>query len=159
MGRYLENMLDIENQWNFKSEGERRIAYFLDRNSIQYRYEPGVLINSAYEKPRIWYPDFYLPEFNTYIEYYGLAGRKHYDRGIDRKNTIYTNMGLDVMPIYPWMLSGNWQGYLMRELKRSNVRKYKVLMSKPYWRNRRNHYSHTLKKPHMIYRKRPHAHY
>ncbi len=48
---------------NFKSDGERRIAYFLDTNLIKYQYEPGVLVNAAENKPRIWYPDFHLPEF------------------------------------------------------------------------------------------------
>ena len=61
----LEGMLSPQ-KIHFKSEGERRIAYFLDDNRIRYQYEPGVLVNTAYDKPRIWYPDFHLPEFASY---------------------------------------------------------------------------------------------
>ena len=57
----LEEMIGIKKQLVFKSKGERRIAYFLDSNSIKYKYEPGVLVDSVGQKPRIWYPDFYLP--------------------------------------------------------------------------------------------------
>lgn len=131
--RNLENLLGGKRGPKLKSEGERRIAYFLEENSIRYQYEAGVLVNSVEKKPRIWYPDFYLPEFGTYIEYYGLKGQRSYDKGIKRKETAYSRMGLDVIPVYPWSFSENWQGYIMKELKQSVGRRYKTLMSKPYW--------------------------
>lgn len=133
MDRNLENLLGGKRGPKLKSEGERRIAYFLEENSIRYQYEAGVLVNSVEKKPRIWYPDFYLPEFGTYIEYYGLKGQRSYDKGIKRKETAYSRMGLDVIPVYPWSFSENWQGYIMKELKQSVGRRYKTLMSKPYW--------------------------
>ena len=71
---YLENRLKDSRQLDFKSAGERQIAYFLKDNSIRYRYEPGVLVEGPNRKQRIWYPDFYLPEFKSYIEYYGIKG-------------------------------------------------------------------------------------
>ena len=80
--RNLEDRLIGQGSLKFKSEGERRIADFLESNSIKYHYEPPLLINSASGKPRIWYPDYYLPEFSAYIEYYGLVGRQNYDEGI-----------------------------------------------------------------------------
>jgi hypothetical protein len=131
--RNLENLLGGKRGLKLKSEGERRIAYFLEENSIRYQYEAGVLVNSIEKQPRIWYPDFYLPEFGTYIEYYGLKGQRSYDKGIKRKETTYSRMGLDVIPVYPWTFSENWQGYIMKELKQHVTRRYKNLMSKPYW--------------------------
>ena len=133
MANNLDNIIMRSERPQFKSEGERRIAYFLDTNSIKYQYESGLLVNAAEEKPRIWYPDFYLPEFGSYIEYYGLAGRKNYDRGIKTKEQIYSKMGLDVISVYPWMFAENWQDYIMKELKRSSIRKYRNLKAKPYW--------------------------
>jgi len=133
MANNLDDIIMGSERPQFKSEGERRIAYFLDNNSIRYQYESGLLVNAAEEKPRIWYPDFYLPEFGSYIEYYGLAGRKNYDRGIKTKGQIYSKMGLNVIPVYPWMFAENWQDYIMKELKRSTIRKYRNLKAKPYW--------------------------
>ena len=133
MSNNLESMIGGSEYSKFKSEGERRIAYFLDNNSIRYQYEPGVLINSYYGKPRIWYPDFHLPEFKTYIEYFGLAGNPEYDNGIKTKEAMYSKAGLDMIPVYPWMFEENWQGYIMRELKNVAVQRYRKLMNKPYW--------------------------
>ena len=128
----LEDRVSEAEKPKFKSGGERRIAYFLDNNSIRYQYEPGVLVNSVGQKPRIWYPDFYLPEFGTYIEYYGLAGQKNYDRGIKAKQSAYSKMGMEVVPVYPWMFVENWQNYIIKELKRSTLRRYKNLTAKLY---------------------------
>ena len=128
----LEDRINNGRMSNFKSRGEGRIAYFLDNNSIKYQYEPGVLVNSAGKKHRIWYPDFYLPELGTYIEYYGLAGRKNYDKGIKAKQSVYSKMGMSVIPVYPWMFAENWQKYIIKELKRGTIRRYKNLTAKLY---------------------------
>jgi len=134
----LESALEGKRGPEFKSEGERRIAYFLENNSIRYQYEPGVLVNSSGRKPRIWYPDFYLPEFGTYIEYYGLVGRRNYDRGIKRKESVYSKMGLSVIPVYPWTFAENWKGYIMKELEKTAIGRYRTLKSKPYWSHHRS---------------------
>ena len=121
----LENMLSSRRE-HFKSEGERKIAYFLDDNSIRYQYEPGVLVNSSYDKTRIWYPDFYLPAFASYIEYFGMVGKESYDEGIKTKLSTYQQMGMDVISIYPWTFSGDWQQYIMSELEKTTLRRYNV---------------------------------
>jgi len=74
-----------------------------------------------------------LPEFGAYIEYYGLRGRQSYDEGIKRKETAYSAMGLDVIPVYPWSFAEDWQGYIMKELEQRVSRRYSTLMKKPYW--------------------------
>jgi hypothetical protein len=133
MNQTLEHKLTGQEYPVFRSEGERRIADFLEDNSIKYQYEPALLINTEYEKPRIWYPDFYLPEFVTYIEYFGLVGRQQYDNGIKRKEAQYAKSGVSVIPVYPWTFTGKWQQYIMTELERITTNRLKTLMSKPYW--------------------------
>ena len=128
----LERIL-TPNRVHFKSEGERRIANFLDDNSIRYQYEPGLLVNTSYDKPRIWYPDFHLPEFASYIEYFGLVGKKSYDDGIKTKLFTYNQMGLDVIPVYPWTFGEDWQKYIMNELEKTTLRRYNTLKSNKYW--------------------------
>ena len=128
----LEKIL-IPKRVHFKSEGERRIATFLDENKIRYQYEPGVLVNGPYEKLRIWYLDFGLPEYAAYIEFFGLAGKPSYDEGIKTKLATYKNMGMDVIPIYPSNLRGDWKEYIMDELDAINLRRYHSLQSKRFW--------------------------
>jgi len=145
MYQNIEDVIEGKKKPDFKSGGERRIAYFLDSNLIKYRYEPSILVNSDNHRPRIWYPDFYLPEFGTYIEYYGLAGQKNYDQGIKLKETVYSKMGMEVIPVYPWMFAESWQDYIMKELKRSAIRKYKKIEAKPHWSKQKIHtYRNTM---------------
>ena len=132
MNLELEDRISGAKRSKFKSEGERRIAYFLDDYSIEYLYEPAVLVNSAGEKHRIWYPDFHLPEFGAYIEYYGLAGEKNYDQGIKTKQSVYSKMGMEVISVYPWMFAENWQKYIMNELEQGIIQRYRNLTTKFY---------------------------
>ena len=152
MNQTLEHKVTNQEHPNLKSEGERRIAYFLKNNSIKYQYEPALLINSD-NKPRIWYPDFYLPEFAAYIEYFGLVGNQNYDDGIKRKETLYSKERLAVIPVYPWTFNENWEGYIMNELERITTHRYKSLMTKPYWT------THQKNNPnHARYRQGPNIH-
>ncbi len=114
----LDDIITGSEHPHFKSEGEKKIVYFLEDNSIKYKYELGILINLN-GKPRICYPDFYLPKFGTHIEYFGLAGSPEYDKGIGTKEAMYSKMGLDMILVYPWMFAQNWQGYIMKELKKT----------------------------------------
>lgn len=129
----LEGKVNQGDRNSYKSEGERKIADFLGCNNIRYLYEAPVLINSYDSKARIWYPDFYLPEFKTYIEYYGLAGNPEYDRGIKKKELSYKKSGVDVITLYPRMFRNNWREYIMQELESNILRRYHDLMAKPYW--------------------------
>jgi len=138
----LEHKLREQGHSNLKSEGERRIANFLDRNSIKYHYEPALLVTSAHEKLRIWYPDYYLPEFGAYIEYFGLVGRQNYDEGVKAKETQYSKTGLAVIPVYPWTFTGNWEEYIMNELERITICRYRDLMAKPYWSQQKSAVRH-----------------
>ena len=51
-----------------QSDGERRIADFLDQQGIPYRYDERVRIIDGYAVR----PDFYLPELDVYIEYWDM---------------------------------------------------------------------------------------
>ena len=150
----LESTIIDHTRAKFKSSGERRIANFLDKNCIKYQYEPAVLVNTGDNRPRIWYPDFYLPEFKNYIEYFGMAGNHAYDEGIKRKESVYLKMGLDVLSIYPWMFNENWQGYVMKQLERNIKRQYRTLMEKPYWSQGNSLFDQMKAESHHGYGKR-----
>jgi hypothetical protein len=134
----LEGKINQGDRNRYKSEGERNIAHFLGYNNIRYLYEAPVLIHSYDSKARIWYPDFYLPEFKTYIEYYGLTGDPDYDLGTKKKELSYQKSGIDVISIYPQMFKKNWRGYIMKELENNILERYHDLMAKPFW-SKNNH--------------------
>lgn len=111
----LEARLEPERKHTFRSEGERRIAATLDEYGIPFVYEMRVPINDN-GKSRTLRPDFYLPEFNLYIEYYGRVGNRAYDLRISQKQALYAANDLDVLPVYPWDLIQRWPEYLLEHL-------------------------------------------
>lgn len=55
-----------------KSYGEMDIANYLYKNGINYQYENPYKINTATEEYARYAPDFYLPDEDIYIEYFGI---------------------------------------------------------------------------------------
>ncbi len=55
-----------------KSYGEMIIANFLYQNGVQYIYECPYKVDTSTSKYRQYEPDFYLPEYDIYIEYFGI---------------------------------------------------------------------------------------
>lgn len=55
-----------------KSYGELEIANYLFENSIEYIYENEYEINTTDDEYQQYKPDFYLPEYKIYIEYFGI---------------------------------------------------------------------------------------
>ncbi len=55
-----------------KSYGEMDIANFLMQNGINYIYEQPYEIDTRTSEYGQYYPDFYLPDYGIYIEYFGI---------------------------------------------------------------------------------------
>lgn len=55
-----------------KSYGEMDIANFLFQNGVSYIYEAEYPVDTRTEEYGQYYPDFYLPDYDIYIEYYGI---------------------------------------------------------------------------------------
>ena len=111
----LDYHLQDNNGSKYKSDGERRIAEFLDQNNIRYQYEQGLYVIDK-GQGKIWRPDFYLPEFAAHIEYYGRVGNADYDERVQHKQAVYEEMGLDVISTYPWTFCEDWPNNIWNEL-------------------------------------------
>ncbi len=55
-----------------KSYGEMEIANFLEENGVSYIYETPYRIDTRDKDFAQYIPDFYLPEYDIYIEYFGI---------------------------------------------------------------------------------------
>lgn len=55
-----------------KSYGEMEIANFLMQNGIPYIYEEPYKIDTRTSEYGQYHPDFYLPDYDIYIEYFGV---------------------------------------------------------------------------------------
>ncbi len=100
-----------------RSEAEASIADWFTRRGIQYQYEPPLMDGLILKKAR-FYADFFLPQFNTYVEYWGLAYKEsQYMQKMRYKMDYYRSRGLRLVSIYPNNLS-NLDSLLKQELGR-----------------------------------------
>lgn len=79
-----------------QSRGERQIADWLRRHGIEYRYDDKFQIIQGYAIR----PDFYLPLFDLYIEYWGLD-TTDYKIGMHIKQKLYQREGKQLLSVYP----------------------------------------------------------
>lgn len=79
-----------------QSDGERLIADWLSAHNIAYRYDERYRILSGHAIR----PDFYLPELDIYIEYWGMD-TTDYKIGMLKKQQLYQQEGKRLISIYP----------------------------------------------------------
>src|SRR5208283_442068 len=88
-----------------RSNSERTIADYFHRNSIRYVYEQDAM--NRRNGRRISRPDFYLPDYGIYVEYWGMLGvedsrvRSRYGRSMKWKMAKYHQNNIKFISIYP----------------------------------------------------------
>ena len=56
-----------------RSKGEKIIADYFTRHNIAYYYETTATANWFIFQTKISRPDFFLPQYNLFVEYWGLV--------------------------------------------------------------------------------------
>ncbi|HFQ4953183.1 TPA: UvrD-helicase domain-containing protein [Vibrio vulnificus] len=81
-----------------KSYGEMVIANWLYRHGLNYQYEANYRFDVSTQEYRQYQPDFYLPDYDIYIEFYGIdkdgntlpwIDKEKYHRGIEWKRSTH----------------------------------------------------------------------
>lgn len=90
-----------------KSYGEMVIANYLTQHDIRYKYEASYPIDTRTEEYGQYHPDFYLPEYDLYIEYFG----------IDRKGNVpdYFSGKGELSATEAYQESMNWKRSIHKE--------------------------------------------
>jgi hypothetical protein len=98
-----------------RSESEKVIADWFTRHGIAYRYEPPLMDGFNIRRAR-FRADFLLPQFDTYVEYWGLAYTdRRYAQKMNYKMEYYRRHNLRLISIYPNNMS-NLDSLLRHEL-------------------------------------------
>lgn len=86
-----------KNTKKFKSKKEEFIANYLDKKRIKYVYEQELKIGSE-----TLHPDFFLPEFDVYVEYWGLWSNDfEYRKACNHKRKLYKKYEYKLVELYP----------------------------------------------------------
>lgn len=97
----LQKTIQAEDGTVVQSEGERRIADWLATHGLAYRYDAKFRIIGEFQIR----PDFYLPELDAYIEYWGLD-TPQYKMSMYKKQALYQQEGKKLISVYPKDLPG-----------------------------------------------------
>ena len=85
-----------------RSRSEQRIADYFAENGIRYIYEWGAQTDALLFKRTFAHPDFYLPDYNVYVEFWGLAEvSKEYRHNMKFKMAQYHKNHIRFISLYP----------------------------------------------------------
>lgn len=118
-----------------KSYGEVHIANCLLENGIRYEYESFYKYDTASKEYAQYKPDFYLPDYDIYIEYFGIDRQGNapawfegdnpsqtYQQGIAWKRKIHKQYGTKLIECYAYEdLEGILEDNLQTKLYANNV--------------------------------------
>lgn len=118
------------NDEKVKSYGEMLIANFLTQHGIRYEYEAPYIADTRTEEYKQYHPDFFLPDYNIYIEYFGIdrngnvpayfsgkdgkSASDIYNEGIEWKRKIHKENGTRLIECYAYE---HFEGVLLDNLK------------------------------------------
>jgi DNA helicase-4 len=69
-----------------KSYEEVTISNYLYQTGIKFQYEPRYEFNVSAPGKNVYKPDFYLPDFDVYIEHFGIDKEGNTRKGIDKES-------------------------------------------------------------------------
>ncbi|MCC7299770.1 MAG: HEAT repeat domain-containing protein, partial [Verrucomicrobia bacterium] len=92
----INKTIEVRDGTLVQSEGERRIAEWLTARGLSYRYDAKYRIIGEFQIR----PDFYLPEVDVYIEYWGLD-TPQYKMSMYKKQMLYQQEGKRLVSVYP----------------------------------------------------------
>ncbi len=97
------------------SNAEKEVAEYLKKINIYWLFEHPVFMVDEKQRPRVWTPDFYLPELGIYIEVCG-AERSCYSY----REEIYKKNRVPVIFIHQFKNETDWQTYLRKRIAEIN---------------------------------------
>ena len=85
---------------NYASNYEKQFADYLKRKNVRYQLHPKLKVKGKKGKLTCE-PDFYLPEFEVYVEIWGMIGDEEYKKYYDLKKETYNKNQIEHIDIYP----------------------------------------------------------
>lgn len=101
---------------------EKAVADFLQEIKIWWKYEQPVYVWDEKDRPRVWTPDFYLPELGIYIE---VCGSKEFN--YDYRAKIFKKNRVPVIFIHNFKNPKDWQKYLREKISEIHRYRWKII--------------------------------
>ena len=98
------------------SGGEKQISRMLSHYGIRFFYEHPVAVVDR-GKVRVWYPDFWLPDYGVAIEYAGIVGNDDYAAGLEHKRATYLASGIPCVYVNADRMTGCWPKRVVNQIR------------------------------------------
>lgn len=124
--------LTLKHEW-VKSHEEVLLANFLFLNGIDYQYESPYPYSTSDEHYRQYYPDFYLPQYDLYLEHFGLneqhkacwlnpSEAQKYEESVNWKRQLHHTHHTRLIETYSYEFqSSDWMASIRRKLENQGV--------------------------------------
>ena len=115
----------VEKEEKERSIQETRVEQFLNELGLHTDFESPVFITDDKKRPRVWSPDFFLPELGIYIEVCGAMRRAYkYRREIYQKNKI------PVIFVKTYFDEKDWIDWILTEIRRIHGERSNLITKK-----------------------------
>ena len=104
--------VEINSIYEDMSLAEKRVSEYLKQLGIWWEYEWPVYVEDDKSRPRVWTPDFYLPDLGVYIE---VCGTK--DFNYDYRKKIYEENDIPIIFIQEYKNDILWKNFLIKSLE------------------------------------------
>lgn len=104
------------------SRAEREMANFLNQIGLWWEYENAVYLTDDKERPRVWTPDFYLPQLGLYIEVVGDGENPNYSWRQD----IYAKNKIPIIFIAPYQ-NRNWRIETLNDIEEIHNERWETI--------------------------------
>lgn len=113
--------MSIPSIYDDMSNAEKEVAHFLTVLGLWWSYEQPVYIADEKERPRVWTPDFYLPELGIYIE---VCGSETVDYPYRQK--MYEENRIPVIFVH-FYKKDKWMTFLVKEIEKKQTERLNLV--------------------------------
>jgi hypothetical protein len=119
---------------NVRNQAEQTLGEYFEKNNIRYEYERRIETGIWIFTEKVSAPDFYLPDYDVYVEYWGMLDvdderkRGQYERTMKYKMARYYDLGIKFISIYPRDMK-NLDWVFRNKLKQATGRDFSATQS------------------------------
>ncbi|MFH2035827.1 MAG: hypothetical protein ABIJ45_05435 [Candidatus Zixiibacteriota bacterium] len=93
--RKFEAIIETDSGIKVRSQYEKKCADYFHKNNIEFQFEPLMLLGGKQFRP-----DFFLPEYNLFVEFCGYGHFPHYIDRQKEKKQVYDESGMKSIFIF-----------------------------------------------------------
>jgi hypothetical protein len=112
-----------ESVYDDMSETEYKVSSFLREINLYWEYERAVYIVDDKGRPRVWTPDFYLPQLGLYIEVVGNRNLSDYSW----REKVYNYNKVPIIFLYTNEYPNGWKDYLCKHIFMMHQTRWELL--------------------------------